>query len=131
MGSMMVLPAVAFGVTALSSNALVVGAAIAVFSFSAVMWNVVTVSLRQELIPDHLLSRVNSVYRFFGWGMMPVGTLLGGMLVRVVEDLLGRAVGLRSPFAVGALVYLGVFVVAAPTLTSRAVADAREAAEHA
>jgi hypothetical protein len=32
------------------------------------LWNVITVSLRQRLIPDHLLGRVNSVYRFFAWG---------------------------------------------------------------
>ncbi len=43
-----------------------------------VAWNVHTVSFRQRIIPDALLGRVNSVYRFFGWGMMPLGTLLGG-----------------------------------------------------
>ena len=32
------------------------------------MWNVITVSLRQAIIPDHLLGRVNSVYRFLGLG---------------------------------------------------------------
>ena len=44
----------------------------------ALLWNVITVSLRQTIIPDELLGRVNSVYRFFGWGMMPLGSLLGG-----------------------------------------------------
>jgi hypothetical protein len=44
-----------------------------VFSFSAVLWNVIAVSLRQTIIPDHLLGRVNSVYRFFAWGMTPIG----------------------------------------------------------
>ena len=44
----------------------------------AVLWKVITVSLRQTIIPDELLGRVNSVYRFFGWGMMPIGALLGG-----------------------------------------------------
>ena len=38
-------------------------------------WNVITVSLRQSIIPPHLLGRVNSVYRFFAWGMMPIGAL--------------------------------------------------------
>ncbi len=42
-----------------------------------VVWNVITVSLRQSIIPDRLLGRVNSVYRFFAWGMMPIGTALG------------------------------------------------------
>ena len=41
--------------------------------FTGILWNVITVSLRQSVIPDRLLGRVNSVYRFFGWGMMPIG----------------------------------------------------------
>jgi len=41
--------------------------------FLGTLWNVITVSLRQTIIPDHLLGRVNSVYRFFAWGMMPIG----------------------------------------------------------
>ena len=49
-----------------------------------VVWNVITVSLRQTIIPDRLLGRVNSVYRFFAWGMMPIGTALGGVIVAVV-----------------------------------------------
>ena len=44
-------------------------------------WNVITVSLRQSIIPPHLLGRVNSVYRFFAWGMMPIGAALGGITV--------------------------------------------------
>ena len=42
-----------------------------------------------------MLGRVNSVYRFFAWGMMPVGAALGGVIVWVVEqgacaDLINR-----------------------------------------
>lgn len=36
--------------------------------FFSVTWNVVTVSLRQSVIPTELLGRVNSVYRFFWLG---------------------------------------------------------------
>jgi predicted MFS family arabinose efflux permease len=39
-------------------------------SFTGVLRNAFTVSLRQTIIPDHLLGRVNSVYRLFAWGMM-------------------------------------------------------------
>ena len=42
----------------------------------ALLWNVITVSLRQSIIPDHLLGRVNSVYRFLAWGMIPIGAAL-------------------------------------------------------
>ena len=40
-------------------------------------WNVVTVSLRQRLVPDHLLGRVNATYRLLAWGTMPIGAALG------------------------------------------------------
>ena len=54
---------------------------------TAVLWNVITVSLRQTIIPDHLLGRVNSVYRFFGWGMIPIGAAVGGLVVAIVRDV--------------------------------------------
>ncbi len=75
-----------------------------------VIWNVVTVSLRQRLIPDRLLGRVNSVYRFFGWGTIAIGTVLGGLLVSLGEAVLPREWALRSVFlvsGVGQLLLLG------------------------
>ncbi|NBT21212.1 MAG: MFS transporter, partial [Actinobacteria bacterium] len=43
-------------------------------------WNVITVSLRQRLIPPELFGRVNSVYRFLGTGSTSIGALIGGQL---------------------------------------------------
>ena len=63
----------------------VAAALLAVELFAGVLWNVVTVSLRQAIIPDELLGRVNSVYRFFGWGMIPIGSLLGGLVVTATD----------------------------------------------
>ena len=48
------------------------------------MWNVVTVSLRQRMTPDHLLGRVNATYRLFAWGSMPVGAVLGGLIAELL-----------------------------------------------
>ena len=42
-------------------------------------WNVITVSLRQRIVPDHLLGRVNAGYRLLAWGTMPIGAALGGL----------------------------------------------------
>ncbi len=123
-----ITPVVSFTATALTSNVFVVGAAFAAFGFTAVMWNVVTVSLRQTLIPDGLLGRVNSVYRFFGWGAMPIGTILGGALVNLVEATASRDLGLRAPFVAGALVYAILAITVSPRLTSRRIQEARAAA---
>ena len=118
------VPVVAFGVTAATSNAFVVAVCFAAGAFTGMMWNVVTVTLRQRLIPDELLGRVNSVYRFLGWGAMPIGTLLGGVSVRVVEDAVNREMGLRAPFVAAVVVHLVLLVVVAPRLTTRALDDA-------
>ena len=69
--------------------------------FTAVLWNVITVSLRQTIIPDRLLGRVNSVYRFFGWGAIPIGGLIGGVHRRRARRAArrGRA-ALRVPWIV-------------------------------
>jgi predicted MFS family arabinose efflux permease len=59
---------------------------------AGMLWNVVTVSLRQRLVPAHLLGRVTSAYRVVGLGAMPLGAAMGG----VVAD----AWGLRAPWFV-------------------------------
>lgn len=93
-----------------------------------VLWNVITVSLRQSIIPDQLLGRVNSVYRFFAWGMMPIGSLIGGAIVLIADANGSRELALRLPwFIVGGL-HLALFVFAAPKLTTAKINAARAAA---
>ncbi len=90
-----------------------------------VLWNVITVSLRQSIIPDHLLGRVNSVYRFFAWGMMPIGSLLGGLII-VVTDMFGsRELALRMPWLIAGVAYFVLFAFAAPKLTTAKIEAAR------
>ena len=94
-------------------------------SFTAVVWNVITVALRQTLIPDELLGRVNSVYRFFGWGMIPIGALAGGLLVATFEQFVERPVALRLPFAISAAVHLLLLLYARPRLSSERIEQAK------
>ena len=75
-------------------------------------WNVVTVSLRQRIVPERLLGRLNASYRLVAWGTMPLGAALGGVLAEVF--------GLRSVFAVTAVIALGARVL-------HAAADERQA----
>ena len=101
---------------------------IAIETFTAVLWNVVTVSLRQSLIPSHLLGRVNSVYRFFAWGTIPIGTLLGGTLVTILQSGLGREMAFRSVYFIGATLGFGLFLYAIRVLTTEKIERARAAA---
>jgi MFS family permease len=92
------------------------------------LWNVITVSFRQSVIPDELLGRVNSVYRFFGWGMIPIGAAIGGAIVVVTETVASRELALRMPWIVSGFASLALLAYAGPRLTSVAFARAREQA---
>ena len=70
---------------------------------SAAVWNVVTVSLRQQMIPANLFGRVNSVYRWFAWGTLPIGSIIGG--------LVARHYGLRASYVVAGVVMIGALLM--------------------
>jgi len=94
-------------------------------SFFSILWNTITVSLRQSIIPSHVLGRVNSVYRFFGWGSIPIGMFLGGGLVTIAQHFVSREMALRTPYFAGAVLGVLLFIFAAPRLTTRAIEQAR------
>ncbi len=90
-----VVAGLAYLVPVLTSDPWVIAAAMMAQGMVFVMWNVVTVSLRQRMTPDHLLGRVNATYRLFAWGSMPVGAILGGFVAEVL--------GLRAVFILAAV----------------------------
>ncbi len=90
-------------------------------------WNVITVSLRQSIIPPHLLGRVNSVYRFFGWGMMPIGAMLGGVVVTIARTFTSHETSLRAVWFVDGAVYAVLFLVGRRLLTTERLEAARAA----
>lgn len=71
-------------------------------------WNIVTVSLRQRLIPEELFGRVNSVYRFIGTGSIALGSLAGGFIA--------HGLGLRAPYLVGSIVATVALLLGGPRL---------------
>jgi MFS family permease len=94
---------VGIAVPAFTTSAVVIGAAFAVSGVFIVVWNVITVSLRQRIVADGLLGRVNAGYRLFAWGTQPIGALLGGVVGQVLSlpavFLLGGALALTMLFA--------------------------------
>ena len=93
--------------------------------FIAITWNVVTISMRQEIIPDRLLGRVNSAYRFFALGTQPIGAILGGVLVTISVHLYSRTYALRTPMLFAAFLGLIVAYFALPYLTQAKIDEAR------
>jgi MFS family permease len=77
--------ALAIGLMGFVDNGWVAAALSAVMAAGVMVWNVLTMSLRQLLIPEHIFGRVQGAYRTLVWGAIPLGALAGG----VVADLLG------------------------------------------
>jgi hypothetical protein len=77
-------------VLASTTSARTAGAVLALFGFHAIVWGTVSASLRQELVPENLMGRINSVYLLFDAGSASIGALLGG--------LIASGFGLTAPF---------------------------------
>jgi len=76
--------------------------------FMVTMWNIVTVTLRQRIVPNEMLGRVNSAYRMIGWGLMPVGAVAGGLVAHLA--------GLRAPYVIAGILCGITTLVALPLL---------------
>lgn len=100
---MLACTAPSFLAIALAPGAAVLALVLAVFEFTGLVWNTVSVSYRQRMIPDRLLGRVNSLYRLLAWGMMPVGLIASGLIVRASGAVMPREAALAMPFLVAAL----------------------------
>ena len=121
----MILAPVGTAIIGFTSTWQVVWVVTAFQTIAAVLWNTITVSLRQSIIPSHLLGRVNSVYRFFAWGSIPIGMFLGGALVAIGQVFLSREMALRTPYFTGAILGLLIFALSASKLTTSAINKAR------
>jgi len=109
--------AIAEGAIGLTSNVVVVAIAMAFFGLGAMWWNVIAVSLRQSIVPDRLMGRVNSVYRLLAWGTMPLGAIVGGVLAELF--------GLRAPYFFSAAGLLLLAVAILPVISNRSLAQAK------
>jgi predicted MFS family arabinose efflux permease len=97
-----VVAAVAEGAFALTTSGVVATVLGAVSAAGVMVWNVLTMSLRQSLIPESMFGRVQGAYRTLVWGGIAGGSLAGGAVA--------HAVGLRGLFLVigAALLVLAV-----------------------
>ena len=62
-----------------------------------ILFNINTGSLRQTIVPNHLLGRVLSIASVLAWSAIPAGALLGGYTIQATHNV--------------ALVYLGIGVL--------------------
>jgi MFS family permease len=70
-------------------------AGLVVMGFGAVVFNVTVISFQQAVTPERMLGRLNASRRFIVWGVIPLGTTIGGVI--------GSKVGLQATLWVGAV----------------------------
>jgi len=114
------LSVAATGILTIVSNPWIAGTVLAVAGFMIPLWNIGTVSLRQEVVPQALLGRVNSAYRMVGWGAAPIGAALGG--------LVASTYGLRATFAAGAIILAVAGILSYRIVNSSAILEVRNRA---
>jgi MFS family permease len=122
LGGLTILPIL----NAFSVHWIITAVLLGVSSMVGVLWNVITVSFRQSIIPPRLLGRINSAYRFFAWGMMPIGAAIGGGLVAVLDTFTSRSIALRSTFVAEGLICGVLFVAGRHYLSTERIERARE-----
>lgn len=103
------------GAPAVTDNPYILGALLFVGGILIMLWNIITVSLRQRIAPARLLGRVNSAYRLLAWGTMPLGAAAGG--------LLAQWLGLQAMFGIMGVLTLALLGMM-PILTDKAITAA-------
>jgi len=76
----------------LSPNYMVLAILITAGTAIITMWNVLLMATYHQIIPTELFGRIHGTRRTLVWGLMPIGSLLGGLIATI---------DLRMPFFVG------------------------------
>jgi hypothetical protein len=63
--------------------------------FAIAQWNILLMATYQTVIPNELYGRIHGTRRTLVWGMMPIGSVLGGVLAHY---------SLRLPMYVGGII---------------------------
>ncbi|MBB3662645.1 MULTISPECIES: MFS transporter [Prauserella salsuginis group] len=100
----LVLETLTHVVLALVTEPWVAAMTLVIFGMHNGVWDVVSVSWRQRIVPDALRGRANSVHMLFGVGGAALGSLAGGPIV--------KAFGVTAPFWTAAALMAVLTVVA-------------------
>lgn len=107
-----------FVVLAITGSAYMACLMLALNAFAGITANVLLQSLRQMIVPDAMMSRVNSIIGFLAQGIgLPLGSLAGGVIA--------EAWGIRAPFWVAAAI-IAISCLAVPRVARSLVSYNKE-----
>ena len=75
-----------------------------VYGAGMALFNVHSLSIRQTLVPNHMLGRVTASYRLVSWATIPVGGALGGLVAEVAGSRVALLIA-GSALMAGALIF--------------------------
>jgi predicted MFS family arabinose efflux permease len=90
-------------VLGLSANVIIAAAVLAASSAAFALFNMTAVTMRQRLVPDHLLGRITSLYRTVANGSEALGALVGGVFAAIA--------GIQATMLIGALPIAATMIV--------------------
>ena len=102
-----------------TTSPFVMATAIFFFGIATTLWNVVAISLRQELTPDEMRGRAAAAGKMIAFGAEPIGALLGG--------LVAAWIGLRAPILIAGAALALMTLAALPTVNEHSIDQARAA----
>ena len=73
----------------------------AIGAFTISQWNILLMSTYQSVIPNEIYGRIHGTRRTLVWGMMPIGSVLGGVLATIT---------LRTPLYVGGFISTAIAI---------------------
>jgi MFS family permease len=88
--------------TGLSPNVFVFALVGLLVSVTVTWWNILLMSTYHQIIPNELFGRIHGTRRTLVWGLMPIGSLLGGFIAQF---------GLRMPYFIAGGVALVIAVL--------------------
>jgi MFS family permease len=71
-------------------------------SVTVTWWNVLLMSTYHQIIPNELFGRIHGTRRTLVWGLMPIGSLLGGLIAQS---------GLRMPYFIAGGIALAIAIL--------------------
>jgi hypothetical protein len=72
-------------------------------------WNILLMSTYHQIIPNELFGRIHGTRRTLVWGLMPIGSMVGGLLATI---------DLRAPMIIGGALSAAVALLGVPFVRS-------------
>ena len=121
--------AVGLGVLAAPAlpSAIVLGATLAAYGFTLVMYNVSTAAVRQVRVANEDQAVSQAAFRTVTWGIIPVAAFMGGVIVDALTEPVG--VLAATKYTMVAATLIGTFLAWIPIVTAHRRITREEAAK--